>query len=148
MMQTTWAVYQDRVRWIAAKLDGPTARRRRMSDLFFQHFFGHDFPQFGRRVFDEHNNDVRRLVPSDKFLEFRATDGWEPLCRFLEKATPQDKAYPRTNDVQSFLTSFEAMNKTVFSQVLRSLVTKTLPIIIISTILGWKFWGSQHFKGH
>ena len=75
MMQTTWAVYQDRVRWVAAKLDGPTARRRRLSDLFFQHFFGRDFPQSGKRVPPEHNDLVRCLVLPKRFLQHRATEG-------------------------------------------------------------------------
>ena len=147
MMQTVWALYHDRIRWIAAKLDGPTSRRRRMSDLFFQHFFGHDFPQNGTHVFNAHNNAVRRLVPPGRFLEFRANDGWKPLCTFLGKPIPQDKEYPNTNDIQSFRSRFQAMNKPVFNQVLRSLATKILPLVIISTVVGWKIWGSKHFWG-
>lgn len=143
MMQTTWAVYHDRVRWIAANLDGPTARRRRLSDLFFQHFFGRDFPQSGKRVFIEHNNNVRSLVPPVRFLEHRATDGWEPLCDFLGKAVPQDKAYPNTNDVKSFLSRFQAMNKEIFTQVIGSLIMRALPVVVITSILCWRFWGSQ-----
>lgn len=142
MMQTTWAVYQDRVRWIAAKLDGPTSRRRRMSDLFFLHFFGHNFPRTGKEVFIEHNVAVRRLVPAEHFLEHRATDGWEPLCKFLGKAVPQDKAYPNTNDVKSFRSRFQAMNKGIFIQVLTSLATKAVPIVAITSILCWMFWAS------
>jgi hypothetical protein len=28
-------------------------------------------------------DEVRRHVPADRLLEFKVTDGWEPLCRFL-----------------------------------------------------------------
>ena len=143
MMQTTWAVYQDRVRWVAAKLDGPTTRRRRLSDLFFQHFFCRDFPQSGKRVFNEHNNFVRSLVPPAHFLEHRATDGWGPLCNFLGKAVPQDKAYSNTNDVKSFLARFQEMNKEIFTQVIGSLIMRALPVVVIASILCWRFWGSQ-----
>ena len=143
MMQTTWAVYQDRVRWIAAKLDGPTARRRHLSDLFFSHFFGQDFPQSGKKVFTEHNDFVRSLVPPVRFLEHRATDGWGPLCNFLGKAVPQDKEYPNTNDIKSFLSRFQAMNKEIFTQVIGSLMVRVLPVVVITIILCWTIWGSQ-----
>ncbi len=143
MMQTTWAVYQDRIRWIAAKLDGPTSKRRRMSDLFFQQFFGRDFPQSGEKVFVENNNTVRRLVPPSRFLEHRATDGWEPLCTFLGKAIPEDEAYPNTNDITSFISRFRAMNKEIFMQTLKSLAMRALPVVVVISILCWRSWGSK-----
>lgn len=40
---------------------------------------------------------VRSLVPKDNLLEYHITDGWGPLCRFLEKEVPA-VAFPDGND--------------------------------------------------
>jgi hypothetical protein len=37
------------------------------------------------------------VVPKDNLLEFRAVDGWAPLCKFLGKEIP-DEPYPRINE--------------------------------------------------
>ncbi|KAL9118054.1 MAG: hypothetical protein Q9187_005403 [Circinaria calcarea] len=141
MMQTAWAVYQDRLRWIAAKFDGPTSRRRRLSDLFFQHFFRNDFPRLGKTVFIEHNDNVRRLVPPERFLEHQARDGWDPLCKFLGKEVPRNTPYPKTNDVKTFRARFEAMNRDVFNQVMKAVTTKAIPVLLVASIICWKAWG-------
>jgi hypothetical protein len=52
-------------------------------------------------AFEQHNDDVRRTVPADRLLVFRATDGWEPLCSFLGKPVP-DEPFPHVNDRASW----------------------------------------------
>jgi len=47
--------------------------------------------------FHEHNAYIRHVVPEGKLLEFRAQDGWEPLCQFLGEEVPEE-AYPRAWD--------------------------------------------------
>ncbi len=47
-------------------------------------------------AFERHNDEVRRLVPSDRLLVFEATHGWTPLCKFLGVPIP-DSPYPRVN---------------------------------------------------
>jgi Sulfotransferase domain len=51
--------------------------------------------------FHRHNEHVRHKVPSDGLLEWRATEGWEPLCAFLGVATPA-APFPHLNDTASF----------------------------------------------
>eukprot|EP00747_Dinoflagellata_sp_TGD_P017016 gnl/TRDRNA2_/TRDRNA2_125531_c0_seq1.p1 gnl/TRDRNA2_/TRDRNA2_125531_c0~~gnl/TRDRNA2_/TRDRNA2_125531_c0_seq1.p1 ORF type:complete len:283 (-),score=29.66 gnl/TRDRNA2_/TRDRNA2_125531_c0_seq1:10-858(-) len=41
-----------------------------------------------RKAYKNHNEAVKRIVPPDKLLEFDATKGWEPLCRFLGRPQP------------------------------------------------------------
>lgn len=50
-----------------------------------------------KRGFVDHNENIRRLVPKDRLLEFRVEEGWEPLCTFLGKEVP-DEPYPRVNE--------------------------------------------------
>ncbi|CAG8961566.1 hypothetical protein HYFRA_00006100 [Hymenoscyphus fraxineus] len=70
-------------------------------DLFFKYQLYNNFSLYGKRAFEEHNHMVRRLAPSERFLEFEAKDGWGPLCEFLGKERP-DGEFPRTNNVKEF----------------------------------------------
>ena len=45
--------------------------------------------------------EVKAAVPPDKLLIFKATDGWEPLCAFLDVASPDTK-FPNVNDRAEF----------------------------------------------
>jgi hypothetical protein len=89
----------------------PTSREARTSDDPAQRAFGHWADEIvwqhvfeGRMedrahvigVFERHDEAVRREVPADRLLVFEASQGWEPLCAFLEVDVP-DEPYPRTN---------------------------------------------------
>lgn len=44
----------------------------------------------------EHCNMIRGFVPKEKLLEWTVEDGWEPLCKFLDKPVP-DGPFPHVN---------------------------------------------------
>ncbi|CVL07445.1 uncharacterized protein FPRN_13663 [Fusarium proliferatum] len=50
----------------------------------------------GKWVYKEHCNMIRGLVPNEKLLEWNVEDGWEPLCKFLDKTVP-DEPFPHVN---------------------------------------------------
>ena len=50
-----------------------------------------------KRVFEEHNQSVIDAVPASKLLIYQPGDGWEPICRFLEKPVPNED-FPHVND--------------------------------------------------
>ncbi|KAI0132404.1 hypothetical protein BJ170DRAFT_247506 [Xylariales sp. AK1849] len=52
--------------------------------------------------FEEHNAHVREVVPAERLLEFHPSDGWEPLCKFLEVVVPEGK-FPNVNDGKYFI---------------------------------------------
>jgi Sulfotransferase domain len=56
---------------------------------------------FAIEVYDAHNEDVKRKVPADRLLVYEITQGWEPLCEFLEVRVP-DAPMPHLNDATSF----------------------------------------------
>ncbi|GLY96092.1 sulfotransferase family protein [Actinoplanes sp. NBRC 103695] len=56
---------------------------------------------FAIRVFEEHNEAVRREVPAERLLEFEVKQGWAPLCDFLGVPVP-DTEFPRLNDTATF----------------------------------------------
>ena len=49
-------------------------------------------------------NQVKKTVPNDRLLVFSVKEGWEPLCKFLDKPVP-DCPFPRINDTKSFQTT-------------------------------------------
>ena len=49
-----------------------------------------------------HHEAVRRTVPPERLLVWSVTDGWEPLCEFLEVPVP-DMPFPRVNDSREFV---------------------------------------------
>lgn len=52
-------------------------------------------------TFERWNQEVREYVPADRLLVWSVQEGWEPLCRFLGVAVP-DEPFPRLNDTAAF----------------------------------------------
>jgi Sulfotransferase domain len=52
-------------------------------------------------VMDRWNESVIRTVPADRLLVWDPSEGWAPLCSFLEMDVPSEEL-PRLNDTQSF----------------------------------------------
>lgn len=55
----------------------------------------------GKWIYREHCAMIKGLVPQERLLEWDVVDGWEPLCKFLEKDVPKED-FPRTNDAAAF----------------------------------------------
>ncbi|CAG0978888.1 hypothetical protein MYXO_01734 [Myxococcaceae bacterium] len=52
-------------------------------------------------AFERWYADARARIPKPRLLEWRASDGWEPLCRALRVPIP-DEPFPRTNTTEEF----------------------------------------------
>jgi hypothetical protein len=93
-------------RAVTAPVTGdPLAARRReiVARLVWDGEFGGRFGDaaYAIRVFNEHNEAVRRRIAADRLLVFEVTQGWEPLCAFLGVPVP-DEPFPRSNDRREF----------------------------------------------
>jgi len=53
-------------------------------------------------AFERHNARVRATVPSNRLLEWRPGDGWNPLCRALDLPVPEEP-FPHTNTTAEFV---------------------------------------------
>jgi hypothetical protein len=53
-------------------------------------------------AFERHNEQVRETVPPKRLLEWRAADGWRPLCEALGVSVP-DEPFPHVNRTEDFL---------------------------------------------
>ena len=56
-------------------------------------------------AFMAHNEAVKTAIPADQLLVYEITQGWGPLCEFLNTDTPEDE-FPRTNDRAEFWDNF------------------------------------------
>jgi hypothetical protein len=67
-------------------------------------FFGGDLHDRERMIaaYERHNAEVRRSVPAERLLVYELARGWEPLCRFLGIAMP-DQPFPQSNTTEEFL---------------------------------------------
>lgn len=65
--------------------------------------FGQDNYIFSAKMYNDYYAYVRTEAAKrgKEVLEFKAEDGWEPLCKFLEKPVP-DTPFPRANEAKTF----------------------------------------------
>ena len=67
---------------------------------------------FAVQFFKDRLAEVRKVVPPEQLLVHSATEGWEPLCRFLDVEVPSIP-YPRANEaarIQRAIKVLRALN--------------------------------------
>ena len=52
-------------------------------------------------AYERHNAEVRASVPSDRLVDWQASNGWDPLCEALGVAVP-DEPFPHLNTREDF----------------------------------------------
>lgn len=76
-----------------------------MDELLRERVFGGLDREASVAAYRRNNEKVRATVPAEKLLVFTPSDGWEPLCRFLDVPVP-DIAFPRSNARDEFWALF------------------------------------------
>lgn len=56
-------------------------------------------------VYTRHAEEVKRAIPPERLLVYEVAEGWEPLCRFLDRPLP-DAPFPKVNSSDEFLQIF------------------------------------------
>lgn len=110
MRTVYWRATDPELRWLS-HFDWAASMYYPMLRKFFDTFFEGDFPTRGKDIFRRHYDDVRRLVPAHRLLDYRVTDGWEPLCRFLGEPVPCDVPFPKVNDNADFVARSRRRNR-------------------------------------
>ena len=57
-------------------------------------------------TFNAHEAAVKAAIPRARLLVFDVREGWEPLCRFLDRPVPSNP-FPRTNSKEEFFALIE-----------------------------------------
>ncbi|GJM42282.1 MAG: sulfotransferase family protein [Ardenticatenaceae bacterium] len=80
--------------------------------LVWQKIFNGRFPDraYAIQRFQEHTNEVRQHVPTEKLLIFQVKEGWEPLCDFLNVPIP-NVPFPHINDREMILRRFKLLQR-------------------------------------
>lgn len=60
-------------------------------------------------LFEKNTAEVQAAFGEDRLLTYHIGDGWEPLCRFLNKPVP-DIPYPSSNAAEDFHTTLARLN--------------------------------------
>ena len=102
MKTVYWRATDPHLRWLSY-FDWAAGMYQPMLKKFFDTFFEGDFPNRGKEIFQRHYDEVRRLVPKDRLLEYRVTEGWEPICKFLDQPIPKGSPFPNINDSSGFV---------------------------------------------
>jgi hypothetical protein len=67
-------------------------------------------PEHVKAVYVRMYEEVRRMVPQDKLLEYKLGDGWEPLCKFLNNDVPTT-TFPFINESKEFMGWVDVMER-------------------------------------
>jgi hypothetical protein len=86
---------------------GPMARK-----LIWQRFHRGTMNDRAAAIAEYHRHvaEVQAEVPAERLLVFNVTEGWAPLCAFLDRPVP-DQPYPRVNDKEAMKKEIEGMVK-------------------------------------
>jgi len=76
-----------------------------MDYLLVRRVFGGLDRETSIAAYRRNNERVRATVPTDKLLIFSPTDGWDPLCRFLDVPVPATD-FPRSHARDEFWAHF------------------------------------------
>ena len=103
--------------------------------LIWQNTFQDRFTDraFATGVFRDHIEEVKRMVPADRLLDFEARQGWEPLCAFLGVPVPSEP-FPHVNDTAEIKKRIAVMNAV-------SWLILTVPPLALVWAFAWWYSG-------
>lgn len=86
-----------------------------------------DDKAYAMRVFEQHNEDVKRHVSPDRLLVYEVKEDWRPLCEFFGVPEP-DEPFPRLNDAARIRRGVQTIRALAF-------VTPVLLALLVASIL-------------
>ncbi|KAH7321806.1 hypothetical protein BKA65DRAFT_540958 [Rhexocercosporidium sp. MPI-PUGE-AT-0058] len=111
----------------------------------YEIFFRGDFKNQGKNVYEEYNAMVRGLAPKERFLEYHVSQGWEPLCEFLEKDVP-DREMPNGNSGKAFQERFERVQRRWVREIYWNIGKCFGTVAFMGLAVGSYFWRDLLFE--
>jgi len=83
-----------------------------MRNTYLKKQFDNNFAskENAKKVFFNHIEDVKKHVPENKLLIYDVSEGWQPLCNFLELPVPEED-FPHLNKKEDFHEMVKGMIK-------------------------------------
>jgi hypothetical protein len=85
--------------------------------------------EYAKTIFQQHTEEVERTIPKEKLLIYEITEGWEPLCKFLDVTVPEGEPFPRVNDTESMKKLLR--KRQLFSIIIYSTILMLLILMLI-----------------
>lgn len=100
--ETIWPVSRDIPGWLTVVPKVKKIKQMTFGAIWDRVFGGQmEDKEAARRVFEQHEADVKAAFSEDRLLVFHPKEGWGPLCAFLGKPVP-DTEFPNVNDRAEF----------------------------------------------
>ncbi len=94
----------DRVKLFKRALACRRTRTLRQVELFSRDLIWHrcfqgkfEKKSLAIKIYQEHIDRIKRVIPAEDLLCFDPTDGWQPLCEFLGLEVPRGQNFPSMN---------------------------------------------------
>ncbi|KAI0160512.1 efflux pump antibiotic resistance protein [Xylariaceae sp. FL1272] len=94
-----------------------------------------EMQQKAKEHYRKHYENVRKITPSSRLLEYELGTGWEPLCQFLGKPIP-NVPFPRVNESQAM----EAKIQGVVQQGMKSILINSTFYLAPAAAIGVAYW--------
>ncbi|KAH7313590.1 hypothetical protein B0I35DRAFT_276090 [Stachybotrys elegans] len=122
------------VEWVLGSQAGPASRKLMLG--FFQAKDADEARRNARAAYDRHHKEIQEAVPQEQLLVYHLGDGWEPLCKFLDKPVPEGVEFPWVNEA-------EMLRKTITDKAKRDMTAaamKLLPWVVGAGAIGAGSW--------
>ena len=83
-----------------------------------------------RQSYLDHYAHICQVVPKDKILEFKPKDGFEKLCKFLDKPVPERAQFPYINQPDNIIKMHKGLWWYLPAQVLLKFGKYFVPFIV------------------
>jgi hypothetical protein len=93
--------------------------------LVFAHPGGFKNKEMTLKAYHAWNERMRAIIPADRLLVFKVTEGWDPLCKFLGVPKPSEP-FPHANDTETIVSGRRSLSRLA-----------NLVMIIIAFIISW-----------
>ncbi|MCJ1357942.1 MAG: hypothetical protein MMC33_007938 [Icmadophila ericetorum] len=137
LLQTQFSLTSDFVLNIVEPMLGSrgTVSIRKMLCGFFRAQNVDEIRKVAKQRYLEHYETIRRIVPEEKLLNFKLSDGWGPLCAFLGRDIP-DMDFPWVNETKALQDTIKMVQK----KMMMKAVKKTAPVLAAVAVLGVAYY--------
>jgi hypothetical protein len=82
---------------------------------------------------------IKRITPKDRLLLFQLDEGWDPLCKFLDKPVP-DIPFPRVNETAAVQEKINLYIAESYKRSLVNFVKRAAPavVMLLAAFVWWK----------
>ena len=88
---------------------------------------------------------IKRITPKDRLLIYKIEDGWEPLCKFLDKPVP-GVPFPRVNETKAVQEKINLYITESYKRTTIKFIKIAAPmlVVLVAALVSWTRSGSDY----